>query len=103
MKRDVNIEGILFVEYVCVNKIDPIDEGKNNHGAGILEELIFFHSNRRKDRIIKSRYSYNSICDDAVGLYKISLDWLYFLGERGRFSEHDNERKHQGVLSEEKI
>lgn len=50
-----------------------------------LEELMFLHSNRRKDRIIKSRYNYTSICDDAVGLYKISLDWLYFLGERGRF------------------
>lgn len=38
-----------------------------------------------------------------MGLYKISVDWLYFPGERGRFPEHNNERKHQGVLSGEKI
>lgn len=85
MERDVNIEGILFVEYVCVNKIDPIDEGKNNHGAGILEELIFFNSNRRKDRIIKSRYTYTSIYDDAVGLYKSLLIGCIFWGKEEDF------------------
>ena len=51
----MNIEGILFVEYVCVNKIDPIDEGKNNHGAGILEELIFFNSNRHGGAFMAAR------------------------------------------------
>lgn len=62
-----------------------------------LDERIFFiHSIRRKGRKIKSRYRYAGTFCDGGGLYKFSLDWLYFLRERERFPEHHNERKHQG-------
>ena len=34
--------GHFCVEYVCVNKIDPIDEGINNYGAGFFRRTYLF-------------------------------------------------------------
>lgn len=40
--EECDYRGHFFVEYVCVNKIDLRDEGKNNHGAGFFRRTYVF-------------------------------------------------------------